>query len=59
MTKSDFYGMVNNLMSRQHVHNGYVEFIKNATINGYKIVWLTMRSVGMYSLSKSYIKMHT
>lgn len=46
-------------MNRHHIHNGYLELIEKATINGYKIVWLTMRSVSMYYLSKKYIKIHT
>lgn len=51
--------MINNVIKRNHIHNGYIEFIESAEKNGYKIVWLTMRSISMYNLSKSYIKMHT
>lgn len=59
LTKSDFYGMVNNIISRNHIHNGYIEFIEKVHENGYQVVWLTMRSISMYTLSKNYIKMHT
>lgn len=59
LTKSDIAGLVCNLIGKNHIHNGYMELIEKASANGYKIVWLTMRSINLYSFSKAYIKFHT
>lgn len=39
-----------------YLHEGYAELIKKVVQNGYKIVWVTMRSLPMYEFTKKYIQ---
>ncbi len=58
MTKTDIMGLVNNYRDTPYMHDGYEIFINELVKNGYKIVWLTMRSMAMYNFSKNYINKH-
>ena len=40
------------------MHDGYHELINTLDGNGYKVVWMTMRSLPLYHFSKQYIKDH-
>jgi phosphatidate phosphatase PAH1 len=53
------YGLACNIVGKNHLHNGYIDLISKAHQNGYKIIWLTMRSINLYMFSKKYIWMHT
>lgn len=55
MTKTDIMGIVSNYRDINYIHDGYEIFINELSKNGYKIVWLTMRSMAMYNFSKKYI----
>lgn len=55
MTKTDLMGIVSNYRETHYIHDGYETFINELSKRGYKIVWLTMRSMAMYSFSKKYI----
>lgn len=55
MTKTDLMGIVSNYRDQPYIHDGYETFMNGLAKNGYKIVWLTMRSMAMYSFSKKYI----
>lgn len=59
LTKDDIGGLYNNFYDQHYLHDGYYDLIKTADENGYKIVWLTMRSLPLYKLSTNYIKNHT
>lgn len=59
LTKDDIGGLYNNLYDQHYLHDGYDSLINTADQNGYKIVWLTMRSLPLYKLSKKYIRNHT
>lgn len=56
MTKNDLGGLVHNLKKANYLHDGYTELIQAIEGNGYKIVWLTMRSMPLYEFSKTYIR---
>ena len=55
-TKSDLGGMISNTLDTSYLHESYSELIKKVSDNGYKIVWLTMRSLPLYEFTKNYIK---
>jgi len=55
LTKSDVGGLISNAVDKDFLHDGYAELIKKIADNGYKIVWITMRSLPMYEFSKKYI----
>lgn len=59
LTKNDIGGLYSNLYNEHYLHDGYHELIETAYKNGYKIVWLTMRSLPLYKFSKEYIRKHT
>ena len=59
MTKSDVRGLYHNMKDINYLHEGYYDLIERVERNGYKIVWLTMRSLPLYSFSKTYIQKHT
>lgn len=48
LTKDDFGGLYNNYMGNNYLHDGYHELINRVSENGYKVVWMTMRSLPMY-----------
>ena len=52
VTKNDVGGILNNKIGRNYLHDGYAELCKKVDQNGYKIIWLTMRSLPLYDLSK-------
>lgn len=52
LTKDDIGGFYSNFQDSDYLHDGYYELIEAATRNGYKIVWLTMRSLPLYKFSK-------
>ena len=57
-TKSDIMGNVNNFFNKEYLHDGYSQLLKKVHLNGYKVVWLTMRSLPLYSFSKNYLREH-
>jgi phosphatidate phosphatase PAH1 len=59
LTKDDIGGLMNNLKNKDYLHDGYYDLINTAYQYGYKIVWLTMRSLPLYAFSKEYIRTHT
>lgn len=59
MTKNDIGGLIHNMKNADYLHDGYCELIQKVADNGYKIVWLTMRSMPLYSFSKKYIQAFT
>lgn len=59
LTKDDIGGFYNNFHGSDYLHDGYYELLEAANKNGYKIVWLTMRSLPLYKFSKDYIRKHT
>jgi phosphatidate phosphatase LPIN len=59
LTKSDLRGLYNNYSEKNYLHDGYSDLIKTAAKNGYRIVWLTMRSLSLYNFSKNYIRSQT
>lgn len=56
VTKSDVCGLYSNYRQINYLHDGYHQLIENAYRNGYKIVWLTMRSLPLYNFSKQYLR---
>ena len=59
MTKSDIRGLYHNMKNLNYLHEGYYELIDRVEKNGYRIIWLTMRSLPLYKFSKNYIHEHT
>lgn len=59
LTKNDIGGFINNYHGEHYLHDGYYDLLEAADKNGYKVVWLTMRSLPLYNFSKEYIKKHT
>lgn len=57
-TKNDLGGLYNNYFGKNYLHDGYHELINGIADNGYKIVWMTMRSLPLYNFSKKYIQEH-
>lgn len=55
MTKTDLMGLVSNYREQHYLHDGYDIFIKELANQGYKIIWITMRSIALYAFSKKYI----
>ena len=51
-TKSDVRGFIHNFKGKDYLHEGYAELLCRADRQGYKVVWLTMRSLPLYSFSK-------
>lgn len=58
LTKDDVGGLVNNYLGKNYLHDGYHDLVNGIVENGYKVVWLTMRSLPMYNFSKKYIREH-
>ena len=56
LTKSDIGGLVSNVTGRDYLHEGYGKLVEKISANGYKIIFLTMRSLPLYEFSKAYIK---
>jgi phosphatidate phosphatase PAH1 len=56
LTKSDIKGLYNNFYNHDYLHQGYCELVKTASKMGYRIVWITMRSLSLYSFTKNYIQ---
>lgn len=56
LTRNDIGGLYNNYMGANYLHDGYHELITGISNNGYKVVWMTMRSLPMYEFSKRYIR---
>jgi len=56
LTKNDIGGLIHNALNMNFLHEGYAELIKKVSENGYKIVWVTMRSLPLYEFTKKYIK---
>lgn len=56
MTKTDITGLLSNYRQVRYIHDGYDLFIKELFDKGYKIVWITMRSIALYNFSKNYIE---
>lgn len=52
LTKDDIGGLYSNYYDKNYLHDGYHDLIETAYKNGYKIVWLTMRSLPLYKFSK-------
>lgn len=48
-------GIVSNYRDTHYIHDGYETFVNELVSHGYKMVWLTMRSMSMYNFSKKYI----
>jgi phosphatidate phosphatase LPIN len=48
VTKNDIGGHLNNMISRDYLHDGYRELAASIDKNGYKMVWMTMRALPMY-----------
>lgn len=59
LTKSDACGIYSNYKNVNYLHDGYHDLIGGAYKNGYKIVWLTMRSLPLYRFSKDYVRQHS
>lgn len=58
LTKNDIGGLYNNYYEQNYLHDGYKELVEGVADNGYKIVWMTMRSLPLYNFSKKYISKH-
>lgn len=58
MTKTDIKGIYNNFRGRKYLHDGYDLLIEKLVENGYRIIWITMRSITLYQISKNYIADH-
>jgi len=56
VTKNDIGGHLNNMISRDYLHDGYRDLAVNIEKNGYKMVWMTMRALPMYHYSKNYLR---
>lgn len=56
LTKNDLGGLYNNYRGNGYLHDGYHELIHGINDNGYKVLWMTMRSLPLYTFSKQYIK---
>lgn len=55
MTKTDITGILSNFREIRYLHEGYDIFIRALFNKGYKIVWITMRSISLYNFTKKYI----
>ena len=58
MTKTDIRGFYHNCKGNHYLHDGYETFVRELMHNGYKIIWITMRSITMYAFSKRYIRQY-
>lgn len=56
LTKSDVQGMYNNYHGRDYLHDNYASCMQAIHGQGYQVVWMTMRSLPMYNMSKEYIR---
>jgi phosphatidate phosphatase PAH1 len=56
LTKSDVQGMYNNYHGNDYLHDNYANLMQTIHSQGYKVVWMTMRSLPMYNMSKEYIR---
>lgn len=56
VTKNDLGGHLHNFLSKDYLHEGYAELSQKIELNGYKMVWLTMRSLPLYDYSKNYLR---
>jgi phosphatidate phosphatase LPIN len=56
MTKTDIKGLYNNCRGRNYLHDGYQSLMNEFCQKGYRIVWITMRSIALYNFSKKYIQ---
>lgn len=56
VTKNDVGGHIHNIVSKDYLHLGYADLAQKIDKNGYKIVWLTMRSLPLYDYSKNYLR---
>ena len=57
-TKNDIGGHLHNMMSKDFLHPDYADLMEKIEQHGYKIVWLTMRSLPLYNYSKKYLREH-
>ncbi len=44
------------MINKDYLHPGYADLLKRLEKNGYKTVWLTMRSLPLYQYSKGYLR---
>jgi phosphatidate phosphatase PAH1 len=44
------------MVNKDYLHPGYSDLAKKIDKNGYKMVWLTMRSLPLYEYSKNYLR---
>ncbi len=56
LTRNDIGGIWYNTMQKNFIHKGYADLIEKVFHNGYKVSWLTMRSMAFYQLTKEYLK---
>lgn len=52
LTKSDVQGMYNNYHGHDYLHDNYATLMQGIHSQGYRVVWMTMRSLPMYNMSK-------
>ena len=55
MTLDEIGGLINNYLQRDYSHEGYNDLVKKIEANGYKMIWLTMRTISMYKMTKDYL----
>lgn len=48
--------MYRNYHGEDFLHEGYASLMQSIYTQGYKVVWMTMRSLPMYEMSKKYIR---
>ena len=58
MTKTDLRGIYHNCKGSHYLHDGYEILMRELSLNGYNIIWITMRSIALYQFSKEYIRKH-
>ncbi len=52
LTRSDVEGIYNNYHGRDFLHDSYADLMRVIQAQGYQVVWMTMRSLPMYNMSK-------
>lgn len=56
LTKSDIKGLYSNLKQVDYLHDDYSNLMGALYESGYKVVWMTMRSLPLYSMTKEYAR---
>jgi hypothetical protein len=56
LTVNDFAGLMGGIFDYDAVHIGYPELMRKLYEKGIFLIWVTMRSLPFYNMSKGYIQ---